>query len=556
MVNANDSQPKKSADETEPAPVYDDASLVAQVQDWIRNQAPWWATSFMLHMFALSMLLLIGRAIVSTPKDDAPTFDAADVQPAPAEPDLAPIPLNDPPPDQGMISPDVLLLPNNPPGAPDGHPEIHTDTAPGGAGTPQGPASAIPGFNPPGIGAGPRMSFDKVPGTGGSGGSGTNLFGPRDRKLRPRGTGETVYTERSVQAALSWLYRHQMREGNWSLRDFEKRCTDKSCTGTASEESLCAATAMGVLPFLAAGQTHQNGVPRYRQAVFAALYWLVNHQAADGDLSAGATAQMYSHALGSIALCEAYGMTKDRTFGAAAQRSINFIQAAQNSKSGGWRYHPGEEGDTSVVGWQLMALKSAQAAGLTVSPVALDGTKRWLLLVSKNGAGGSSAAVGNGQFAYQPDGAPTPTMSAVGLLCNQYLHVGRADPVIVGGVRYLMANAPDEGGRNMYYWYYATQVMHNMLDKDWDAWNRKMRDILVHEQIGAGCATGSWDPDRPTRDAWGAQGGRLMMTSFATLTLEVYYRYLSVYQNDQPDPFGGNRAPAAKALKNVKAAGK
>jgi hypothetical protein len=356
-------------------------------------------------------------------------------------------------------------------------------------------------------------------------------------------------TEQGVQAALSWLYRHQMREGSWSLRDYQKRCTDKSCTGPAGEESLSAATAMGVLPFLAAGQTHQNGVPRYRQAVFAALYWLMNHQAPDGDLSAGASSQMYSHALASIALCEAYGMSRDKTIGAAAQRSINFIQAAQNSKFGGWRYHPGEEGDTSVVGWQLMALKSAQLAGLTVSPVALDGTKKWLLIVSKNGAGGSSAGVGNGQFSYQPDGAPTPTMSAVGLLCNQYLHVGRFDPVIVGGVQYLMANQPTEDSRNMYYWYYATQVMHNMLDKDWDSWNRKMRDILVHEQIRAGCATGSWDPDRPTRDAWGPQGGRLMMTSLATLTLEVYYRHLAVYQNDRPDPFGGNE-PGAAAAKN------
>ncbi len=449
MVNAQDSSPEKSADEKELAPVYDDASLVAQVQDWVRNQAPWWATSFMLHMLALSLLLLIGRAIVATPKDDAPTFDAADVQPAPAEPDLARIPLDEPPPDPGLITPDVLLLPNNPPGAPDGHPEILTDTAPGGPGAPQAVASAIPGFVPPGIGVGPKPLQGDFQGVGGSGGSGTNPFGSRDRRFRPRGTGDTVYTERSVQAALSWLYRHQMREGNWSLRDFEKRCTDKTCTGTASEESLCAATAMGVLPFLAAGQTHQNGMPRYRQAVFAALYWLVNHQAPDGDLSAGATSQMYSHALGSIALCEAYGMTKDRTFGAAARRSIYFIQAAQNSKSGGWRYHPGEEGDTSVVGWQLMALKSAQAAGLTVSPAALDGTKRWLLLVSKNGAGGSSATVGNGQFSYQPDGAPTPTMSAVGLLCNQYLHVGRADPVIVGGVRYLMTNGPDEGAQHV-----------------------------------------------------------------------------------------------------------
>ncbi len=126
-------------------------------------------------------------------------------------------------------------------------------------------------------------------------------------------------------------------------------------------------------------------------------------------------------------------------------------------------------------------------------------------------------------------------MSAVGLLCSQYLRAGRGDPVIVGGVQYLMANPPDEQARDIYYWYYATQVMHNMNNSDWDAWNRKLRRILVDTQIREGCAAGSWDPDKPVRDAWGVQGGRIMTTSLSALTLEVYYRYLPLYQLDKPE---------------------
>ena len=57
-----------------------------------------------------------------------------------------------------------------------------------------------------------------------------------------------------------------------------------------------------------------------------------------------------------------------------------------------------------------------------------------------------------------------------------------------------------------------------MADKDWDTWNRKMRKILVASQAREGCATGSWDPDKPTRDAWGPQGGRIMQTSLSCLT--------------------------------------
>jgi hypothetical protein len=241
---------------------------------------------------------------------------------------------------------------------------------------------------------------------------------------------------------------------------------------------------------------------------------------------------MYSHALATIALCEAYGMTGDKGAGAAAEKALNFIQAAQNSKTGGWRYHPGDEGDTSVTGWQLMALKSGQMAKLNVSQAAFDGVKRWLIAVAKAAPGGGSG--GSGLFSYQPDGSATPTMSAVGLLCSQYLRAGRADPVMVGGVQYLMANQPEEQAQNIYYWYYAAQVMHNMNDKDWDTWNRKLRTILVNTQIRVGCAAGSWDPDNPVRDAWGPAGGRLMLTSLSTLTLEVYYRFLPLYQLDKP----------------------
>ncbi len=98
------------------------------------------------------------------------------------------------------------------------------------------------------------------------------------------------------------------------------------------------------------------------------------------------------------------------------------------------------------------------------------------------------------------------------------------------GKRYLLQNLPDNGRRDTYYWYYATQVMHNLLGHDWDAWNHQMRTALVETQCRHGCAAGSWDPEYPTLDTWGPQGGRILTTAFSTLTLEVYYRYLPLYQ--------------------------
>ena len=98
-----------------------------------------------------------------------------------------------------------------------------------------------------------------------------------------------------------------------------------------------------------------------------------------------------------------------------------------------------------------------------------------------------------------------------------------------------MAHLPSIDQRNAYYWYYGTQVMHNVPGPEWDVWNRQMRRVLIESQVKEGCAAGSWDPDEPKPDPWGEQGGRIMVTSLCCLTLEVYYRYLPLYKLDAPD---------------------
>jgi hypothetical protein len=235
-----------------------------------------------------------------------------------------------------------------------------------------------------------------------------------------------------------------------------------------------------------------------------------------------------------ITLCEAYGMSEDPTVGEAARKAIAFISNAQNKTTGGWRYQPGDEGDTSVLGWQIMALKSAQMAKLDVDPACFENAKKFLEKVARGRHGGL--------FAYQPFQNATPSMTAVGLLSQQYLGAGRDDANMREGRAYLMAHLPDNAFiRNTYYWYYATQVMHNFLGPEWDSWNRHMRRALIESQVKKGCGAGSWDPQVPSPDAWGEQGGRIVTTTLAILSLEVYYRYLPLYKVDPA------AAPAAKA---------
>src|SRR5208337_199370 len=190
------------------------------------------------------------------------------------------------------------------------------------------------------------------------------------------------------------------------------KCVDKTCTGAGKVPADAGGTAMGLLPFLAAGQTHKSK-GHYKEHILKGIDWLIKHQQADGNLAKGAQQMMYSHGLATIALSEAYGLTGDAAVGRAAQAAVNFILAAQNPKSGGWRYNPGEDGDTSVVGWQLMALKSAHMAGLNIggpsgsAGSAFSGTSKWL----------DSVAVHDGtEYSYQPGNPSSNTMTSVGLL--------------------------------------------------------------------------------------------------------------------------------------------
>jgi hypothetical protein len=53
-----------------------------------------------------------------------------------------------------------------------------------------------------------------------------------------------------------------------------------------------------------------------------------------------------------------------------------------------------------------------------------------------------------------------------------------------------------------------------------------LRDQLVAAQRQTGNNAGSWDAN----GRWGRYGGRVYSTALSTLCLEVYYRFLPLYQ--------------------------
>ncbi len=324
--------------------------------------------------------------------------------------------------------------------------------------------------------------------------------------------GGTEESERAVAAAVNWLARHQNADGSWGCKDFLSQCKDSSCEAHVRKEAAnypMAATAFGLLPFFAAGQTHETKGP-YQAVIRKGLIWMTHKQ--DQKTGVLGSGNMYEHGLATIALCEAYGISKDQKLKIPAMAAVQFIEYAQNETSGGWHYsaRPPTVGDTSVLGWQWMGLKSAEMAGLPINKMTLDKGKKFLRSVSKGKSGGL--------FAYMPDVQPAPAMFAVGLLCNQYSSMKRKDLAMTEGLNYMMANV-DHAQNDSYFLYYATQVMHNVPGKDWETWNEKTQKFLVDSQIKEGCSAGSWKPT-------GHTAGPVMATSLHALTLQVYYRYL------------------------------
>jgi hypothetical protein len=518
------------------------AHTVAVVKAWCLTYGIWWGSSMVGHAVLLTVILLLLGKVGSPPKEgEAPAFEARLDTEIPV-PQLDHFDVGQTPLEPSELNTETLSLVDAPKMEADPAAET-SDAIPSGGGSGASPSGGIGGldqFAVKALGPGPlvRGTGMAASGTGrgpGSGGAG-NGFGARgDKNARAAmvgGYGGTKASERAVAAALNWFARHQNADGGWSVNGFIQNCNGDPCTGPGTADRAdSAATAMALLPFLAAGQTHFTKGP-YRDTIAKGIGWLISHQKQDGDLRDGGN--MYSHGLAAITLCEATALTKDKDSRVhlAAQGAIAFIVRAQY-ESGGWHYTARSEpdeppfGDTSVVGWQVMALKSAQMAGLEVPESTIAGSHKWL----------KATAVGKygGQFSYQPNTGATASMTSVGLLCTQYLGAKRDSPSIQEGMAYLLAHLPDPQQPNCYYWYYATQVMHNLPGPAWDTWNRQMRRVLIDSQIKKGCAEGSWDPLRPIADQWGEPGGRIMVTSLSCLTLEVYYRYLPLYKLDNPD---------------------
>lgn len=329
--------------------------------------------------------------------------------------------------------------------------------------------------------------------------------------------GGTATTEAAVFRGLQWLVKQQRKDGSWSLAG--------PYPNGSQDENPEAATGLALLAFQGAGHTHKRG--EFSGPVTRGWKWLLQRQDADGNFfhQGAFNHRYYTQGICTIALCEIYGMTKDKTFHEPALRAIDHLIKSQ-SNEGGWRYSPNADSDVSVTGWIVMALQSAKMAGFAVPADTLRRVERFL---------DHLALEGGSKYPYQKGREGTLPMTAEALLMRQFLGWKRDDPRLQKGVAWIteplhLVNFETDR-RDVYYWYYATQVCHHMEGDAWKKWNAVMRQAIPEHQVRTGAQAGSWDPLQPSPDAWANEGGRLYVTCLSIYCLEVYYRHLPLYSS-------------------------
>ena len=313
------------------------------------------------------------------------------------------------------------------------------------------------------------------------------------------------YTEVAVIKALEWLKKKQNADGSWG-------------------PNKTAMTGLALLTYLAHGETTSS--TNYGPTVEKAIRFLMAQQDADGffarskDSGEGGDPTVYAHGIATYAISEAYGLIRIPSLKLVLEKAVQVILNGQQP-TGGWNYRFSKSGrrDTSVSGWMIQALKSAYIAGAE-NPGLREAMEK---------AVADLRAVHNsdtGRFGYTDKNGGSIGCTGIGVLCMQLLGHA-ADKEVRQGLQALKEasvkwDSEQKEGWPLYEWYYITQAKFHQGGTTWSNWNSSFAKAYVKAQN----ADGSWPPAAQSE----AGIGPVYSTTFAALTLQVYYRFLPTYK--------------------------
>jgi hypothetical protein len=334
----------------------------------------------------------------------------------------------------------------------------------------------------------------------------------RPERLRPRDLREIFAdtpARHAVERGLDFLAKSQLPDGSW-LSPLGKN------TGVIG---------LAVLSMLSAGGEPGRG--KHGDSIDRAVRFVLSHSKS-GMLTTEDTSHgpMYEHGIATLLLGEVLGMVNEERPGYGSiyrvhRGAVDLILRAQNKRDrislGGWRYTPDStDADISVSGWQLLALRAAQDAGLPIPQKSID---QAVLFVKR-------CVHPSGGFTYMPGGGFEPGIARTGTgvlalqICGDF-----QSPEARRGGDWLSRNPLEWKGPFFYYSaYYGTQAMYQLGGEYWGKWHPPLQALLLSKQS----ADGSWPP--PPGEALETQAGLAYSTALAILSLTVECRYLPIYQ--------------------------
>lgn len=343
---------------------------------------------------------------------------------------------------------------------------------------------------------------------------GTNGFNPipgvpgkrctdRDRRQRLKETGGSMEGERAVVRALDWLQKTQNEDGSWG------------------QKYKSAMTGFAILAYL--GHCEHPYSRKYGETVSDGLTYLIDlGMKNDGKLIVlpdNSIQWVYEHAISTYALAEAQIFCKElkRPFPKLKEvvKDAGDLIIDGQADSGGWNYRYSNsptQGDNSVGFWQIQALKACKGTSIWKEAKLKSVSRKAIEFLEK--VQGQNGAIG-----YRTDSGRSPHLTGGAVLCMQIWGEGDSRAA-KDGIDWVRKNSKFVWGdksSNLYYHYYNAQAMINEGGDVWDWYNDMFRDQLIEAQK----EDGSWSQRMqhgPINDH--------MATCLATLTLEVYYRFL------------------------------